>query len=88
MFDESYQQIVNIFNVIDRKLVSPEEVADKVEKKYMKQKLTVMKRIFDITLNYIVDNDGIIPCPQNADLNSDQVINILDVVMLINQIVD
>ena len=41
-----------------------------------------------IIVNYIVDNDGIIPCPQNADLNSDQVINILDVVMLINQIVD
>ena len=41
-----------------------------------------------IIVNYIVDNDGIMPCPQNADLNSDQVINILDVVMLINQIVD
>ena len=60
MFNESYEQILDMFKVIDRKLESPAEVAKEVEKKYIQQKLKVMKNIYDITEKFIIQNDGVL----------------------------
>lgn len=60
MFGESYEQILDMFKVIDKKLESPENIAKEVEKKYVEQKLKTMKNIYNITENFIIENKGVL----------------------------
>lgn len=60
MLGESYQQLIDMFTIIDHKLKSPEMVAKEVEDKYIQQKLKVMKNIYNITENFIKKNDGVL----------------------------
>lgn len=49
-----------LFQFIDRKLVSPDRTAAGIEEKLMKEKFIEMKPIYDIVIDYIIKNNGVL----------------------------
>uniref|UniRef100_A0A6C0CUY5 Poly(A) polymerase catalytic subunit domain-containing protein n=1 Tax=viral metagenome TaxID=1070528 RepID=A0A6C0CUY5_9ZZZZ len=57
MFGDPFGEL---FQFIDRKLVSPDRTAAGIEEKLMKEKFIEMKPIYDIVIDYIIKNNGVL----------------------------
>ena len=52
--------ILELFQLIDQKLKSPDKKATEIEEKFMKEKFIEMRPIYDIVIDFIIKNDGVL----------------------------